>query len=153
MLQRVQTIYLLISLIAIILVFFFPFSEIIAYKNLFEEFVSAGLDSKIILYPLAALFSKMSLIILFSVILLMNIISIFLYKDRKLQMQICLYNLILIFIFFILISYYVFIFLEFENIKYSFSVVLPLIAFVSIFFARKGIKADEKLIRDSDRIR
>ena len=95
---------------------------------------------------------------LFCVALLSVIISvatIFLFNNRKLQIKLCSWNMLLLIVWYI--AYGVIAYLHKSAVnaefKLSFAAVLPLIAIILVFMARKGVKADEALIRAADRIR
>lgn len=86
----------------------------------------------------------------------LGIYSIFLYHNRIVQARLCTFNLLL------LVGWYV-VFSVFGNVlggesagmafSPSWSSALPAFAIVFYFMARKAILADEKLVRDADRIR
>ena len=95
---------------------------------------------------------------LFCIALLSVIISgatIFLFNNRKLQIKLCSWNMFLLIVWYI--AYGVIAYLHKSSVnaefKLSFAAVLPLIAIILVFMARKGVKADEALIRAADRIR
>ena len=95
---------------------------------------------------------------LFCIALLSVIISgatIFLFNNRKLQIKLCSWNMLLLIVWYI--AYGVIAYLHKSSVnaefKLSFAAVLPLIAIILVFMARKGVKADEALIRAADRIR
>jgi len=154
MIQRIQSIYLLLAVIALSLVFFFPIAELLVdgkllsifrYRGLYE--LNAGQEIlKIAAYPLA---------ILFSINILIGIITIFKYKNRKLQMRLCLINILLL-IGALGLAYFMtaFTFSDFNAVvQYKFAAVMPIIAIIFSFLAYKGIQKDEKLIKSIDRIR
>ncbi|MFH2143632.1 MAG: DUF4293 domain-containing protein, partial [Bacteroidota bacterium] len=88
-------------------------------------------------------------------ILISILSSVFLFKNRKLQMRVCTYSILLIIGFYGLMSFYFFKLINNLEvvIHYSFTSVLPMIAIVFIFMALRAIKKDEKLIKSVDRLR
>lgn len=141
MLQRIQTIYLLMVIICMVLTFVFPITALIP-----EEQIPVDVFLRIDNFPI------LSAIIAF--VTLLTCVIIFLYKKRKLQVQLCWFSNVLIILF-----YALFFFLPgFENLSSTFQsikigVVFPLIGLIFNILAILFIKKDEKLIRSLDRIR
>ena len=81
--------------------------------------------------------------------ILLAVINIFLYKNRKLQMRLCslliVLNAFLVLFIPLLVHYYI--------INQLWTICFPLISTLSSFLARIYIKKDEELVRSSDRIR
>lgn len=84
----------------------------------------------------------------------LSLIAIFLYKKRQVQARLCVASIILCIAWYV---YYGFVVLnEFQTggtFSYEFAACLPLVAVILLFMARRGIIADEKLVRSMDRIR
>ena len=154
MIQRIQSIYLLLALIALTVLFFFPIAELFVDGNMMSVFRYRGLfelkDGKEIMaiaaYPLA---------ILLSINMLLGLITIFKFKNRKFQMRLCLINILLLLGSLVLIAYMLLV--SFANLQaalhYKFASLMPIIAIIFSFLAYKGIQKDEKLIKSIDRIR
>lgn len=87
--------------------------------------------------------------ILNSISILLTLFNIFSYKNRKLQIKISSFliilNILICLISFLLANYFI--------IDKLYPLCFPLIATVFSFLARKYIKKDEELVRSSDRIR
>ncbi len=71
--------------------------------------------------------------------------TIFIYKRRLIQARLCLLGIFLIFAWYILLAVYQGYLMTID--------ALPMVNAMLIFFARRGILADEKLVRAADRIR
>lgn len=87
---------------------------------------------------------------------LFSFLAIFFYKKRKLQMKLCTMSILFIILFYVAFGSYLStgmtsLHLEFVRIQYG--LILPLIAMVLIILAHTKIKADEKLIESLNRIR
>jgi len=154
MLQRIQTVYLLLAAIAIGLLFFFPVTELLVNKSFLFLFRYRGL------YELKGgaeilSVSSIPLAILFSINLLIAIISIFLFKNRALQMRLCIINILLLIGSVGLMYYYIAVaFSHFlAVVHYTVFALNPIIAAILIFLAFRGIRKDELLVRSVDRIR
>lgn len=150
MIQRKQTIYLLLALAALIVCLCLPIGKLtsnamqraeVAVYNI-GLYTSTGLDAHPVLFTDIVVVATLSFI------------NIFLYNKRKLQMKICVVNIVLCLVWY---AYYAFMALSmFKGIgsfSMSFAVCLPLVAMILLILARAGIKADEELIRSMSRIR
>jgi hypothetical protein len=154
MIQRIQSVYLLIAAILLALLFFFPLADLIDKNGVIYTYLYRGLygpvegNQKLLFYttPLA---------ILYLLILMMNFSNIFLYKFRSLQMKICLLNIFLILA--SLAVFYYYLASPFSNyaatVNYKIFALSPIIAAIFIFLAYKSIHKDEKLVKSIDRIR
>jgi hypothetical protein len=156
MIQRKQSLFLLGAVAALLALFFFPLAKFIGdidslelYTYKLESLVPDQFPS----FP-----SILILVLAFLVVLMLLIalVSIFMYKNRKMQMFLVktgiIINLVLIAGFFF---YYV---SELEIatgalVTYEVGTYLLLLPFVFFILAYRGIVSDEKLIRSADRLR
>jgi hypothetical protein len=148
MIQRIQTLYLLIVFLIHGIMFFVPIGNINDYVLNITHF---GNKDEIILVP-------NMLLVFNSLILLNTIYGIFMFKKRKMQLLSGKLNIIFISLMIIFISLYFDdgkLKLELTDAETSFKIgfILPLISVVLIILAGKAIKKDEDLIRSVDRIR
>ena len=156
MIQRIQSVYLLIAGIALGVMFLFPlmgyYGELHTYQfNLLEmqNLVpdSIGVFNALFTLPLLA-------VVIFIIIL--AITAIFLFKNRRLQLKLTriniLLNLILIIAVFVGYSRYIQSVIKVEE-QFKTGAFLPLISLVFLVLAYRGIKKDEELIRSADRLR
>ena len=154
MIQRIQTIYLFISLILISLIFWFPLSELFVDGNFQYLFLYRGIYDTTGEFDILAI-SSIPLATLFTIILTLNLVSIFLYKNRLLQMRISILNIILMIGSFGLMYFYVWLAETELNAvpQYSILPILPIISAILTFIAFKAINKDQKLVKSLDRIR
>lgn len=152
MIQRVQTIYLFIALILMVLMYFFPFAKIINVQGIVYTFefdgVKKAADNAYILKTLPT-------VILLSAICLINFIDIFLYKRRILQMRLCIFSMLLMLGLFGL-NYYFLSAAEsgiHGTIVYKYPFIFPIIAAILNYLAFRGIRKDELLVKAYERIR
>ncbi len=146
MIQRIQTLYLLIVGILISQVFVFPFLTFFS-KDKMVDFNALTISTGEYLFPLA---------ILFGVIILIALVTIFCYKKRMLQARLTVVNTFLLLSSMGLTAY-----LAWEmskslsgyDIHYNFTCIFPLIAIVFNFLALRAIRKDEALVRSANRIR
>jgi hypothetical protein len=136
MIQRVQSIYLLLAFILMCIVSFFtPIYFQIDYKFIYDE---------------------LFFLILFLTSGILSLISIFLYQNRKLQFVL---NRVSILINLILLGLFIFqsTKLSGANLKamkgIEMGVFLPIISVILLVLANKAIQKDENLVKSVDRIR
>ena len=158
MIQRIQTIYLVLALALCGLIFFVPLSILLPEME-------GGLSYKLGVFGIENTSDKIIMLIEFTPVLLaflgivtlIILAAIFLFKNRKLQMKLCILTGILLLIFFALIFYFTNIMSGFgeveSNISYLAGTYLPIIAVILLLLANKAIKRDEDLVRSADRLR
>lgn len=139
MLQRIQSLYLLVATILQSLLFVLPFAT--AEKATEGPFLDGDLD----LYDNVILLSVLIVAATFS------FICIFLFNNRKLQMNISLGVIVLSIMLSGLAAYFAF----GSGIAASIGIGLfiPIIAIVFNFLAYRGIKSDDDLVKSSNRLR
>lgn len=153
MIQRIQTLYLFIAFVLMLLLFFFPLAEILSgegqlYSFRFDGLHYAGHETVYI--------QTVPTIILLSVIVAITFISIFLYRRRVTQMRINFFNMLLMLGYAGLVYFYVQDFsnsLESEFVRYKLFDAFPFVAAIFTYLAIRAIGKDEALIRSIDRIR
>lgn len=150
MLQRIQTIFLLLITLLSALQIFLPFQTIITYEETHTLFLSPAhynaLTLPIIHLPLV-------ICILISVLAL---ITVFLYKNRTLQMRMC--TILALMSLALTASLVSFSFIKLADshetvISYNLSAFFPLMYVVLAFIAKRFIKRDDDLVKSADRIR
>lgn len=151
MLQRIQTIYLFISVLILSLILFFPVFKFNSGEYVFNSIsIEQISDNKTI-----EVVSTLPVLILSIIINLVTLFTIFLFKKRNLQMKFSIISILLIIGLYILIAVYRFFVIDFDitTTSYSFTLIIPIISLILIFLAYKGIKKDEELVKSVDRIR
>lgn len=150
MIQRKQTIYLLLALAALIVCLCLPIGKLTNSATLGEEMAVYNLG----FYTSTGIKAHPILFVDIVIVATLSLINIFLYKRRKLQMRICIVSIILCLVWY---AYYAFMaFSMFKGIgtfSMNFAVCLPFMAIILLVLARSGIKADEELIKSMSRIR
>lgn len=144
MIQRIQTVYLFLSLVCSILLYFIPIWET-ATGGIDIGMESIGAGTHLLLLPLPVL------------LVISHLIAIFSYKNRKRQKRFCIGNILLYIIFLLwallLIQLEHHLFQHFNLLEFRLGVVLPLAGIILNILARNGIKKDEALLRSMDRLR
>ncbi len=140
MIQRQQTLWLLLATIAGVLSFMFPFAvgEKIVVNTTMKERVDfvAGEDFFILILTIAAIG--------------IAAVTIFLFKDRKLQIKLCLLGLL------VSIGILILYILGMNKLLASTPAlwsILPVAIIISYFMAFRNIRKDEKLVKSLDKLR
>lgn len=138
MIQRQQTLWLLLSALAALLSFMFPFVTGKGTKDGLPVDITVKAGSNFLL------------LILTGASLILSMATIFLYKDRKLQIKLSLVGLLIavgIIILFIAEMN------KLSNSTLALFCVLPFAGLIGYFMAFRNIRKDEKLIRSLDKLR
>ena len=147
MIQRIQSVYLLISTILIGLLFLLPFAEIAKDGAIYLfNFKGVLLDG-------AVKTNGLVIPVLLVMIIVLNVLAIFSYSNRGKQVKL-VWGVILMLVI-LLVAFVYFTYLAYSEAKIGFKLgaVLPLIAIVLDYLAIRAINKDEALIRSIDRIR
>ncbi len=136
MLQRIQTIWLLLAVVCVFLTMQFSTYSGTNAQLIPGYFLKGTENLYFILVTLA--------------IGLISAISIFLYKNRKLQLRLVLLCVVLelglLFLYYKTIT-------TFTGGTYSLAALLHIAVILFLIFAARGIRADDKLIKESSRLR
>ncbi len=152
MIQRIQTVYLLGASLLLGLMMQQPIASFLIdgsiYNLLSYKFVKESDATDVI-------FSNYPLAVLIGVAAVLAFVAIFLYKNRKLQMRVVLFDIIITLGIYAMIYYY---YLQASAIKeleyvFNYPVLFPLLAAFLMFMAFRGIRRDELVIQSLNRIR
>ncbi len=156
MIQRIQTLYLFIVSIMMLLMFFFPitgyYGDLETLKFTLLEVENMVPDSNLVFSP----YTSYPLLLFVVGILIMSIAIITLYKHRLRQMKmikvVILLNIVLIMGIFIIYSRWL------QSVSggaeaFETAAFFPLISLVFLILAYRSVRKDEKLVRSADRLR
>lgn len=155
MIQRIQTIYLLVIVALTVAMLFLPLA-IMQAGDKFLSFDATGVSTMTaqpeLIYPTWGLFA------LTAVISLLALITIFLFKKRMLQIRLCIFNAILMLGFYAMFAFFAWTLkgeLGGDNVSLSVKIALafPLVSLIIDYLAIRNIGADEALVRSLDRLR
>ncbi len=152
MIQRKQSVFLFLAVVANIICFCMPVGKL--------KVAGIGVDT--IIYNLCTIdgngtfsFVSAPLFVLLAIETIITFATIFLYKNRKRQITLCKWAMFLLFLWYV--AYAVFAFMlpteAYSAFNTSFAAVLPLVNILLVMMAKRGIKADEALVRASERLR
>ncbi len=154
MLQRIQTLYLLIADLLVVALFFVPFAEIPGKEGSLYQFDLSGVISRGTAGS-PMMHSSWPVLILACLILILINLTILQFKNRMRQMKLSYFTIVLLIGLTALIYYYVWKSSNLMGSSYSLKIffTFPLIASVFVYFAIRGIAKDELLVKSIDRIR
>lgn len=172
MIQRIQSIYLVLALVGLTLLFMFPtatFDLVNPQTNTIEATASLDLVEQATTYDQTGIIptfvgqGSVLLMILVIVIAVGTLVSIFLFKNRILQMRLVALTLVLT------LAYIAIVFVSTidgcvadlqaswpiwtVNMHYGVGTFAPLAVAVLLFLAQQAIKKDELKVRAADRLR
>lgn len=147
MIQRIQTVYLLVSALLIGFLFLLPFAEIVkdgvVYLFNFKGIVLEG----------TLLENGFSISVLIGFILALHGVAILSYKNRIRQIRIIVFSILLMLGLFGLFFFFTTYSFSDARIGFKISIVFPVVAIILDYLAIRAIGKDEALIRSIDRIR
>jgi len=156
MIQRIQSLYLLVVSVACVLLFFFPMIDYIDPMKGTYKLFATGVKSYSDMPGILFFWQTFPLLFLTIASFILAIIAIFLYKNRTLQLQLVsinvLVNVLLIALVFLLYSRIFERRLGILSI-YQFGMYVPLISLIFLVLASRAIRKDEAIVKSSDRLR
>lgn len=144
MIQRIQTIWLLLAMACSVMLLYFPVWKIGGGS------VATGMDE-------VGAGTHFYLLGFAPVLFITHAIAVYSFRNRKKQLRICNIN-ILLFVVYLLAAIIILqvenqIFTFFNPSNFRIGFLLPLIGIFMNWLAKKGIRKDEELIRSMDRLR
>lgn len=156
MIQRIQTVYMSIVVIACISLFFSPITKYISDVRGTYIFFITGMKYMIEPPIIVNFWLTFPLLLIVVSSLVLILAAIFLYKKRGLQLWFVniafLLHIVLIILIFL---YYINHFEKLFNTlpSYQFGIFIPLISLVGLILASRSIRKDEAMVKSSDRLR
>ena len=157
MLQRKQTLYLFFAGLVTLILLFIPFGRIYTDVAGFQYTAFSVCDITPDKTFIMSTVGNAALLIATS---MLSFITIFLYKNRRLQMLLISVNMlvVLVAIFTIMYIYPNFVFannpyLAGAKVDYNYVILISFISAIGIYLAKKAIARDDALIRSADRLR
>ncbi len=158
MIQRIQTLYLILVALACVLLFFFPlalyYDEMQGNYKFFIYGVTAMDPEPRVIFP--SLFA-LPLVVITVFSFLLSVLTIFLYRKRLLQIRLCAFNLLAtIVLIMVIFFFYASKIRTMTGIEPEYSYLgmgLPLVSLVLLILANQAIRKDEALVKSTDRLR
>lgn len=150
MLQRIQTVYLILASACMLLAILLPLATF-SIDGQAVQFEAMGFYmQRELIFPTWGLFAVATLSALLSLVI------IFLYKNRILQIRLTGFNILLMIGFYAFFAFLIYVRNPEVNSsfeKIGFGIMMPLIAIILSYLAIRKIGADEALVRSLNRIR
>ena len=149
MIQRIQTVYLLIVAVLAVIVISMPLGSLITPDSAINEMTNLSITAAdgTVNYDPWALFA----IQMVSAVIALG--TIFLYKKRMVQIRLCLFNIILLIGYYVTLAVFVYMLKGESSFVPSWNVCLPFISIVLNWLALRAIGKDEALIRSLNSLR
>lgn len=163
MIQRIQTVYMFVTALLMVLMIFLPLANFIGDTELFRLMafgvesttVPAAIDAQTQGYVVSTLYMG----ILIALCAAVPFVNIFLFKRRWLQVRLCIVEIVLLVGAQIYVGYYLYrsaqsvAAMEIHSISYSIVDVFPIVSIILSYLALRGIMRDQALLKSLDRIR
>ena len=152
MIQRIQSIFLLVSLCFLIPMFFVPVAELVYETGEILAFNLTGF------YQTEAgsttlIDSQYSIMAFGILICALNLITIFMYKSRLLQIRMCIYNMLFLAGLSGVMLFVLYTVPNIQSVSFSLPSVFPIISIILHFLAFRGIRKDELMVQALNRLR
>lgn len=150
MIQRIQSVYLLLTTL---MSFLFLKSGFIAFSDESSaviNFTMTGISG-----VSGTLMRVIPITLLLFIIPVLSLITIFLFKTRRLQLILCKLLLTLVSVFIIMLVYYSYTVISRYNAELipGIRMAVPVIQLILVILAYRGIKKDDNLVKSYDRLR
>ncbi len=147
MIQRIQTIFILVAEMLIASLFFFKFADLSVNNELYTFTVKGVFNGDVMV------FDGLPIMIFTGLILFLHLVIVFMYKKRVLQIRILVFTIILLLGLTGLLFYFIYAGFTGAQVAFKVPVAFPLIAVILDYLAIRAIGKDEALVRSMDRIR
>lgn len=147
MLQRIQTIYILLAGLLISSLLKLKLADISVDGELLELLPNGILKGEEMIY------NGLPLLLFVGIITLLHLVVIFLYKKRILQIRMLVFTIILQLGLFGLIFYFTYSGFDGAKVAFKVPVAFPVVAIILDWLAIRSIGKDEALVRSLNRIR
>ena len=149
MIQRIQSVYLLVVTILMVICMCSPIGSIITNANEISE-----LSNLCITFPDGTKdYSPWALSVILLVVAALSFVTIFLFKKRMLQIRLTIFSSVVLIGYYIALVAYLFMLAEDTTFSASWTICLPFAALILNWLAIRGIGADEALVKAYDRLR
>lgn len=150
MLQRIQTIFLLLAAAAMLVASVSPLAFFI-HNGDRVVFEAMGIYLNGILND-----STWGLFVVGTISSVLALITVFLYKQRMLQIRLSIFNIVLMIGFYLYFGFVFYKLFSVENLQFQkvgVGIIMPVIAIILTILAIRKIGADEVLVRSLNRLR
>lgn len=151
MIQRKQTLFLLLAIVLSILCLSMPLGKL---EPSGMGLVTTIWNLGIVTPDVGMKFDTCPLFLFLSASVVLQLVAIFCYHRRMLQIKLCTFSVVLLLLWHAVYAFFAwYMQKDTHTLHMEFATCLPLVAMIAVILARKGIMQDEKLVRSADRIR
>ena len=147
MIQRIQTVFLLVAELLVALLFFLKFADLSVNEELYTFTVNGIFNDD------TMVFNGLPIMIFIGLILFLHLVIILMYKKRVLQIRMLVFTIILLLGLFGMFFYFTYAGFTGAQVAFKVPVAFPVIAVILDYLAIRAIGKDEALVRSLDRIR
>ncbi len=147
MIQRIQTVFILVAGLLIGSLYVQKFADIIVNNEL-HIFNAFGIFKNEEL-----LFNGLPILIFIGIITVLHFVAIFLFKKRILQIRVLAFTIILLLGLCGMFFYFTYASFDEAKVAFKVAVALPVVAVILDWLAIRAIGKDEALVRSLDRLR
>ena len=151
MIQRIQSVFLFVSLCFMVPMFFVPVAQLVFETGEIFNFNLAGFSYTEVETTIHK--NQYSLMLFGILICALNLIIIFMYKSRVLQIRLCIYNILLLAGLTGVIIFSAYNVLNVQTVSFSLPVVFPIVAMILHYLAFRSIRKDEIMVQALSRLR
>ena len=149
MIQRIQSIYLLVVTILMVICMCSSVGSIITSTNEISEF-----GNLFITLPDGTKdYAPWALFVILLVVAVLAFGTIFLFKKRMLQIRLTIFSTVVLIGYYLALVAYIFMLAEDTSFTPSWTICLPFVGIILNWVAIRGIGADEALVKAYDRLR
>ena len=149
MIQRIQSVYLLVVTILMVICMCSPVGSIIASTNEISEFGNLCIT----LADGTKDYAPWALFAILLVVAALSFGTIFLFKKRMLQIRLTIFSSVMLIGYYLALVAYIFMLAEETTFSASWTICLPFAGIILNWLAIRGIGADEALVKAYDRLR
>lgn len=149
MIQRIQSVYLLVVTILMVICMCSPVGSIIASTNEISEFGNLCIT----LPDGTKDYAPWALFAILLVVAALSFGTIFLFKKRMLQIRLTIFSSVMLIGYYLALVAYIFMLAEETTFNASWTICLPFAGIILNWLAIRGIGADEALVKAYDRLR
>lgn len=149
MIQRIQSVYLLVVSILMVICMCNPVGSIIASTNEISKF-----GNLFITLPDGTKdYAPWALFVILLVVAVLAFVTIFLFKKRMLQIRLTIFSSVVLIGYYLVMAALIFMTAEETSFTPSWTICLPFVGIILNWLAIRGIGADEALVKAYDRLR
>jgi len=147
MIQRIQTVFILVAEMLIASLFFLKFADLSVNSELYTFTINGIFNGE------TMVFDGLPIMIFTGLILFLHLVIILMYKKRVLQIRMLVFSIILLLGLVGMFFYFTYAGFTGAQVAFKVPVAFPVIAVILDYLAIRAIGKDEALVRSMDRIR